>query len=128
MPAGTSPMLLGPMLLLVTRLPLPLDKTLMHLGYTLWPLLMGQLRRVITPLPLGVIASAAGDNAFAFGKDASADFLNSQAFGNGATATQANQIVLGTASNTYTFAGIASAASTAAQGTVDGLVTTDASG
>ena len=55
-------------------------------------------------------------------------FLNSQAFGNGATATQANQIVLGTATNTYTFAGIASAASTAAQGTVDGLVTTDASG
>ena len=48
--------------------------------------------------------------------------------GTGATTTRANQIVLGTGSTTITAPGIASAASRAAQGTVVGVVTTDAAG
>jgi hypothetical protein len=66
--------------------------------------------------------------ATAVGFNANAAFDNSAAFGNGATATRVNQQVLGTVSNTYTTPGITSAASTAAQGAVQGVVTTDAQG
>jgi hypothetical protein len=72
--------------------------------------------------------STASNNSVAVGGSASATFSNSAAFGNGATATRANQQVFGTATNTYTMAGIASAASKAAQSGPTQLVTSDANG
>ncbi|MDB2439951.1 hypothetical protein N9W89_14660, partial [Hellea sp.] len=48
--------------------------------------------------------------------------------GSDAQTTRDNQIILGTALNTVTLRGLASAASTAAQGTLHGIVTTDADG
>jgi hypothetical protein len=72
--------------------------------------------------------STASNNSVAVGGSASATFSNSAAFGNGATATRANQQVFGTATNTYTMAGITSAASKAAQSGPTQIVTSDASG
>jgi len=69
-----------------------------------------------------------GHNASAYGEGAHADFLNSAAFGGGATVTRANQVVVGTASNTYTLPGITSAASKAAQTGPTHVVTSDAFG
>ena len=68
------------------------------------------------------------DFASALGNQASAGFANSVAIGNGATTSRANQVALGTADNTYTLAGVNSAASTAAQSGPVGLVTTDQNG
>jgi autotransporter adhesin len=64
----------------------------------------------------------------AIGSSASAGFANSAAFGSGAVATRANQQAFGTAANTYTMAGITSAASKAAQTGPTQLVTSDAGG
>jgi len=50
------------------------------------------------------------------------------AIGRGVQATRANQVALGSAANTYTFAGVTSAASTAAQTGPTQLLTTDANG
>jgi uncharacterized protein YigE (DUF2233 family) len=50
------------------------------------------------------------------------------AIGNGAVATRDNQVMIGTASNTYTAPGITSAASQAAQSGPLQVVTTDANG
>jgi hypothetical protein len=50
------------------------------------------------------------------------------AIGHGAATTRDNQIALGTTVNTYTAAGITSAASTAAQSGLVEVVTTDANG
>ncbi len=77
---------------------------------------------------VGARSQATADTATAVGYGASATYGNSAAFGNGATVTRKNQQVFGTASNTYTTPGITSEASLAAQGPVQGLVTTDASG
>lgn len=69
-----------------------------------------------------------GANAIAIGTNATASFANSAAVGSGATATAANQVAIGTASNTYRLAGVASAASLAAQSGPVSFVTTDAAG
>lgn len=77
---------------------------------------------------IGANTVATGANSVAIGGSASAAFSNSAAFGTGATATRANQQAFGTATNTYTMAGITSAASKAAQSGPTQLVTSDAGG
>jgi len=72
--------------------------------------------------------ASAGNGGAAFGDGASATFANSAAIGPGAVATRANQVAVGTASNTYTLAGISSAASLAAQTGPLKFVTSDANG
>jgi hypothetical protein len=79
-------------------------------------------------MAIGNLANASGTNAMAVGNNAKAGFANSAAFGNGATATRANQQVFGTATNTYTMAGITSAASRAAQNGPTQIVTSDSAG
>jgi len=64
----------------------------------------------------------------AIGNAATARAEGAVAIGSGAQATRANQFALGTAANTYTAAGITSAASRAAQSGPTQFVTTDASG
>ena len=82
----------------------------------------------VRSLSVGEAASASGDNSTAIGNQASAGFSNSAAIGNMATATRANQVMLGNADNTYTMAGLNSAASTSAQTGEVGVVTTDRNG
>ncbi len=77
---------------------------------------------------VGSGASAGGNNATAIGQAAQAGFANSTALGQGAVVARASQMTYGTATNTHTMAGIPSAASTTAQGAVQGIVTTDAAG
>ncbi len=74
----------------------------------------------------GTVATAT--NSAAFGTNATATFANSTAVGTGAVTTRANQVSIGTTGNTYTLAGITSAASTAAQTGPTSLVTSDANG
>lgn len=76
---------------------------------------------------LGYLSSA-GQNATALGQGTTAGFANSTAIGQGAATTADNQIMLGTATNTYTAPGITSSASTAAQTGTREIVTTDSSG
>jgi hypothetical protein len=64
----------------------------------------------------------------AIGSSTRANFDNAAAFGAGAQATRANQQMFGTASNTYTMAGITSGASRAAQGAPTHIVTSNAGG
>lgn len=78
-------------------------------------------------LAIGTSAQA-NNNSVAVGANTTAAFTNSAAFGNGATATRENQQVFGTATNTYTMAGVTSAASRTAQGTPTHLVTSNAGG
>jgi hypothetical protein len=73
-------------------------------------------------------AIATGANSAAFGAGAQATAANSAAFGNGAVATRANQQAFGTAANTYTMAGVASAASRTAQGAPTHFVMSNSSG
>jgi hypothetical protein len=68
------------------------------------------------------------NNTVAIGNNATARADGAVAIGNGAEATRANQFALGTTGNTYTMAGIASAASRAAQTGPVSLVTSDSSG
>jgi hypothetical protein len=77
---------------------------------------------------LGALSSAGGVSSVAIGSGASAGLTGSAAFGAGATAARANQQAFGTATNTYTMAGITSAASKAAQTGATQLVTSDAGG
>jgi hypothetical protein len=77
---------------------------------------------------LGAAAGASADNATALGRFASAGFTNSTAIGVSAATTRDDQMALGTSTNTYTAAGITSAASTAAQSGPVQVVTTDAAG
>jgi len=79
-------------------------------------------------IAIGNSVTVAGANAVAIGNGTSANFANSAAIGNGATATRANQQAFGTATNTYTMAGIGSAASKSAQSGPTQIVTADASG
>lgn len=68
-------------------------------------------------------------NSISIGSNASAgNNDNAAAFGAGATATRANQQVFGTASNTYTMAGINSVSSRAAQSGPLSFVTSDSGG
>ncbi|HCY56607.1 MAG TPA: hypothetical protein DF715_14180, partial [Oceanicaulis sp.] len=69
-----------------------------------------------------------GSGSIAIGVNAQATNTNAIAIGSGAETTRDNQVVIGTASNTYTFAGINSAASRAAQSGPTYMVTSDASG
>src|SRR5262249_2818727 len=55
-------------------------------------------------------------------------FANATAIGSGAATTRINQVAIGTGTNTYTLAGINSAASLAAQSGTLRVVTTDAAG
>jgi autotransporter adhesin len=79
----------------------------------------------VTGLPDAV---AVGADATAVGYGASAAHANSTAIGRGATTTRAGQVMIGTSDNTYTMAGVASAASRAAQTGPTRVLTTDASG
>lgn len=77
----------------------------------------------------GAAAQASGDNTTALGSGARADYDNSTAIGFLAQTSRAYQVMLGTSSNTYTLAGLASASSTAAQtGSNLYMVTTDDDG
>lgn len=77
---------------------------------------------------IGNSANATQDGNIAIGQFANASHANSTAFGAGAQTTAANQMMFGTATNTYTMAGIASAASKAAQSGPVQVVTSDAGG
>ena len=78
---------------------------------------------------LGQGSQALGAGSTAIGQGASTGlFNNAAAIGNGAVATRDNQVVIGTASNTYTAPGITSAASKAAQSGSVQVVTSDANG
>jgi autotransporter adhesin len=76
----------------------------------------------------GDFSTASGLNSSAIGPNATASHSNAAAFGNGATTTRDNQQSFGTASNTYTMAGVTSAASKAARGAPTQLVTSNDSG
>ena len=69
-----------------------------------------------------------GANAAAIGQGANAAYANSFAIGNDAVTTRNNQVAMGTASSTYTMAGITSNASKAAQGAPTSIVTSNAAG
>jgi autotransporter adhesin len=77
---------------------------------------------------VGFNSVASGEQSSAFGYSASATGAGSTAIGAGAVATRANQIALGTASSTYTAAGISSTASRAAQSGQTQFITTDSNG
>jgi hypothetical protein len=76
----------------------------------------------------GFGAQATGSFSTAIGADSVAGFNNSTAIGAGAATARANQQSFGTASNTYTMAGITSQASKTAQGTPTHLVTSNVGG
>jgi autotransporter adhesin len=73
-------------------------------------------------------STATGVGATAIGQGSTATFANSTAIGQGATTTRANQVAVGTTANTYSLAGVTSAASLAAQTGPVSFVTTDAEG
>ncbi len=77
---------------------------------------------------VGQSSNAAGTGSIAVGDSSLAGFSNSTAIGFEARTTRANQMMFGTASNTYTAPGITSAASTAAQTGPTQVVTSDANG
>jgi len=77
---------------------------------------------------VGATAVASGADSTAVGESAQAGFDNSTAIGRGVATTRTNQVALGTASNTYTLAGLPSAASIAAQSGPTRFVTTDLNG
>ena len=79
-------------------------------------------------IAFGQNASAAGNTSIAIGQNASAPFANSIAIGQGVATARNDQVAIGSTSNTYTLAGITSAASRAAQSGSLELVTTDANG
>ena len=77
---------------------------------------------------IGQGAVATGASSTALGQGASATFANSTAIGVGAATTRANQVAVGSATNTYTLAGVSSAASLASQTGSVRVVTADAQG
>ena len=80
-------------------------------------------------MALGGDAVASGAQSTALGFEASTNgFANSTAIGNGAQATATHQMVLGTASNTYTTPGITSGLSKDRQSGPLEIVTSDANG
>jgi autotransporter adhesin len=64
----------------------------------------------------------------ALGTGTGATFANSTAIGVGTITARANQVAVGTTANTYTLAGVTSAASLAAQSGPTHVVTSDAAG
>ena len=79
-----------------------------------------------SPSVRGAIASGASTTAV--GESARATFDNSTAIGRGVSTTRVNQVAIGSTTNTYTLAGLPSAASLAAQSGPTQFVTTDANG
>ncbi|MCB2068118.1 MAG: YadA-like family protein, partial [Erythrobacter sp.] len=79
-------------------------------------------------LALGQQAQASGTGAIALGGNAVAAQAGAVVIGSDVQSVRADQFVLGNAGNTYTLAGIASAASRTAQQGAVSLVTTDAAG
>ena len=79
-------------------------------------------------IAIGTDANAGGDGTTAIGLNTHAAFDQSTAIGANAVTTRAGQMAFGNASNTYTAAGITSAASKAAQSGPLQVVTTDAAG
>ena len=77
---------------------------------------------------IGQGSLAGADNATAVGQGSEANFTGSAAFGQGAKSTRADQQMFGTATNTYTMAGLTSDASKTAQGAPTALVTTNDNG
>ena len=77
---------------------------------------------------LGANTIASANTATALGFASNALHTGSTAIGHGATTTRANQVMVGTVSDTYTMPGITSAASSAAQSGPTQFVTTDANG
>ena len=77
---------------------------------------------------LGADASAGGERSIAVGEGAQANFPSSIAIGPGVAATRANQIIIGAPTHTYTFPGLPTPASRAAQNGPLRLVTVDADG
>ena len=77
---------------------------------------------------IGAGSSAAGAGSVALGVGAAANQANAIAIGGNVQTSRANQVAIGNAGNTYTFAGIASQASAAAQSGATAFVTTDAGG
>ena len=71
---------------------------------------------------------ATGDFSTALGQNTTAAFANSTAIGRDAATTRDDQMMFGTATNTYTTRGITSAASRAAQTGPVEVVTSDAGG
>lgn len=77
---------------------------------------------------VGAYATATGAYSAAFGAGAKAEYANSTAIGPGTIVTRKNQVAVGAGTNTYTLAGLPSAASNAAQVGPTNFVTTDQSG
>lgn len=77
---------------------------------------------------IGRSASAGGAGSTAIGANAVASQDNAVAIGAGATTTRANQVAVGASGSSYTFAGLGSAQSRAAQSGTTRFVTADASG
>lgn len=77
---------------------------------------------------VGQGSSATALGATALGQGSSATFANSAAIGSGVSTTRANQVAIGTTANTYTLAGVSSAASLATQSGPLKVVTADAAG
>lgn len=77
---------------------------------------------------VGAFSKATADGATALGANSQASFENSVAIGAGVETQRQNQFVFGTASNTYTMAGLASQTSRSAQTGDLELVTVDANG
>ena len=77
---------------------------------------------------VGDSSTATGRNSSALGFNAKALHANAAAFGTRATTTRDDQQMFGTATNTYTMAGVTSAASATAQGAPTRIVTTNESG
>jgi hypothetical protein len=73
-------------------------------------------------------SNATASNSIAIGSNTIAGLSNSVAIGSNVATTRANQVAVGTASNTYTLAGVSSAASLAAQTGPVKVVTADAQG
>jgi hypothetical protein len=79
-------------------------------------------------IAIGSNANVTAAGGIALGLNTSATFANSTAIGGGAVTARVNQVAVGTAANTYTLAGVTSAASLAAQTGPTQVVTTDAFG
>jgi trimeric autotransporter adhesin len=77
---------------------------------------------------VGYTSFATDTNATAVGYNSQATFANSTAIGAQSVTTRVNQVAIGTATNTYTLAGVSSAASLAAQTGAVKVVTADAQG
>ncbi|MBZ9873176.1 YadA-like family protein [Mesorhizobium sp. BR1-1-9] len=77
---------------------------------------------------VGSSARSNAANATSLGANAGANFNGAMALGSDAQATRDNQVMLGTAGNTYTLAGVNSQASKGAQSGMTYLMTTDGDG